>query len=265
MSEMPKLTLYSFWIPSNKSPTILIAGDKVIHDLFIKAFPDCEVSHKWSPRGKNQHMFDYGYYVNGASEADRSRFDKWLQKFWVIEPFSLENELLDNGFALSYHGEPISIVVRKAKPYGNEVATSLTRKAAVMLVELMVQHIQHNPSLKATEYFVSVPSRNKPFDLPQFMTNEICTRLGTQNGNSYVQQIREKLHSQKDLDSIEAKRINVRGLFGVTNNHPFSGKIITIIDDIYRSGVTLEELTSVLRKAGARRVQALVLTKTFRD
>ena len=47
-------------------------------------------------------------------------------------------------------------------------------------------------------------------------------------------------------------------------NISLAGKLVTIIDDIYQTGVTLHEIAMVLQSKGAT-VQGLVATKTFRD
>lgn len=262
---MPELTLYNFWMPDSNPPTLLIKGDIEILTLFRENFSDLNVSAAWTPKGKNQHMYDYGFYVRGATEADRDRFGHWLKQFVVLRPFSLENKALDSGHALSYHGEPISSLVRKAKPYGDEKATTQTKEVASGLARLMAVCLKKYSFLGKIDYFVAIPSRNKPFDLPRHLTQHLCQEMDILDGSIYVNQIRDKEHSQKDLESIEEKRRNVKDIFNTEANHPFTGKMVAIVDDIYRSGVTIEELVKVLRKANAKQVHAIVLTKTIRD
>lgn len=262
---MPKLTLYSFWIPDLLPPMILIAGDTELHSLFIKAFPDLQVDESYTspPKSPSHKMYDYTFHVHNAKQTDRRRIETWLKKYKTntIELVSLKSNSLDRGYALSYHDGPIWQLVSRAKPY-DKTATSQTTAAALTLVEIMIQHLSY---LEETNYFVAIPYLNKPFDLPEFITNEICKKTSSLNGSHFVEQTREKQYSQKDLHSPEEKRDNVKGLFKITKDHPFSGKVITIIDDIYRSGTTIDELVKVLREAGAKSVQAFVLTKTFRD
>lgn len=260
---MPKLTLYSFWIPGQNPPTILIAGDREIHSLFIEAFPEYNVQdYTWIPRSPAQKMYDYGFFVHNATENDKIRFEIWLESYRTIELVALENNLLDNGYALSYHNGRVSQLVRKAKPYGDEIVTTETEKSAVELVEIMLEHID---CLERTDYFVAVPCLGKDFDLPKFITGELCRRGKFRDGSSYLEQVRTKQYSQKNLNDIEDKRNNVKDLFNVKEGHPFSGKVVTIIDDIYRSGATIDEVAKVIRVSGVRIVQAFVLTKTFRD
>jgi len=188
---MPKLTLYSFWIPSqNKPPTILIAGDREIHALFLSQFSDRTVQNRtWTA---SQHMYDYGFYVHDATEADRERFEMWLNSFQVIEPLQLGNDSLDDGYALSYHDvktRQVAQLVRKAKPYGNESVTPQTHEGALALVAMVKNHLDCLPK---ADYFVSVPYLSKSFDLPEFMNKELCRQTPVANGSSFVFQIREK-------------------------------------------------------------------------
>lgn len=68
----------------------------------------------------------------------------------------------------------------------------------------------------------------------------------------------------KDLVSCQEKVDNMRGAFLVDKGAPFKNHLITLIDDIYESGVTLQELAHTLQQSGAR-IQGLAITKTLTD
>ncbi len=57
----------------------------------------------------------------------------------------------------------------------------------------------------------------------------------------------------------DQRRENIRGAFGIRPRRAeaVSGKSILIVDDIYTTGATVDEIASVLRKAGARKVDHL--------
>lgn len=63
---------------------------------------------------------------------------------------------------------------------------------------------------------------------------------------------------QWDLTPAQRRR-NVRGAFAIRKDHPFLGKIVCLVDDITTSGATLAECASVLKRAGAAKVYAVVL------
>ena len=68
-----------------------------------------------------------------------------------------------------------------------------------------------------------------------------------------------RTRSQPAMTSPAARARNVAGAFAVRNGHPFAGLRICLVDDIKTSGATLNECASVLKRAGAIKVFALVL------
>jgi len=66
---------------------------------------------------------------------------------------------------------------------------------------------------------------------------------------------------QTGLHSDERRR-NVRRAFEVMDRQKVRGRTILLIDDVATTGSTLNECARVLKRAGARRVHALVLART---
>jgi predicted amidophosphoribosyltransferase len=60
---------------------------------------------------------------------------------------------------------------------------------------------------------------------------------------------------------------NVRSAFVLNPEHVQSveGKVITLIDDVYTTGATVNECTKVLNAAGAGEVHILTLARVARD
>jgi predicted amidophosphoribosyltransferase len=56
-----------------------------------------------------------------------------------------------------------------------------------------------------------------------------------------------------------ARARNVAGAFAVRKGYCYAGRKICLVDDIKTSGATLNECSSVLKRAGASKVFALVL------
>jgi ComF family protein len=68
-------------------------------------------------------------------------------------------------------------------------------------------------------------------------------------------------HSQAQSDLPLAERVrNVRGAFACTQD--FSGQSVAVVDDVLTTGATLDEVASVLRRAGAVRVEGWVVART---
>jgi predicted amidophosphoribosyltransferase len=70
---------------------------------------------------------------------------------------------------------------------------------------------------------------------------------------------------QKELHTLAQKRANVAGAFTVTAERlrEVRGKRLLVLDDLYDSGATLEEVTRTLQRAGASAVMVLTLTRTI--
>ncbi len=66
---------------------------------------------------------------------------------------------------------------------------------------------------------------------------------------------------QKELRTLAQKRANVAGAFSLGNE--IKAKRILLVDDLFDSGATLEEITRLLLKHGASRVNVLTLTRTI--
>jgi predicted amidophosphoribosyltransferase len=66
--------------------------------------------------------------------------------------------------------------------------------------------------------------------------------------------------AQMDLP-YEERRRNVRGAFQCTR--ALLGSSVAVVDDVMTTGETLNEIASVLKKAGAARVVNWVVARTF--
>ena len=66
---------------------------------------------------------------------------------------------------------------------------------------------------------------------------------------------------QKEMHTLPQKRDNVAGAFAL--NSDITGQCVLIVDDLFDSGATLEEITKLLLKCKASRVNVLTFTKTI--
>ncbi len=68
--------------------------------------------------------------------------------------------------------------------------------------------------------------------------------------------------SQTLCVTVKERRENVRGSFSVASPEKIRDKNIIIIDDVYTTGATAEELAKTLKRCGAKTVLALTFAKT---
>jgi ATP-dependent DNA helicase RecQ len=66
---------------------------------------------------------------------------------------------------------------------------------------------------------------------------------------------------QKEMHTLPQKRDNVAGAFAVKDD--ITGKRVLLVDDLFDSGATLEEITRLLRNQGAENINVLTLTRTI--
>jgi ATP-dependent DNA helicase RecQ len=93
--------------------------------------------------------------------------------------------------------------------------------------------------------------------------HEFCTAL-SQSINKPMQTCVIKTRQtqpQKEMHTLPQKRDNVAGAFAV--NGDINGKQVLLVDDLFDSGATLEEITRFLRKQGAATINVLTLTRTI--
>ena len=66
---------------------------------------------------------------------------------------------------------------------------------------------------------------------------------------------------QKELKTLAQKRANVADAFRLQGE--VKGKRILLVDDLFNSGATLDEITRLLLTHGAARINVLTLTRTI--
>jgi len=167
-----------------------------------------------------------------------------------------------SGWALDFH----------SRFDGNEWSRGLVGELAYRLkyegdpsaVQPLVAHIMdliaQHPELADIDGIVLMPpSMVRPFDPVKAVADELGSRLSKKVGSVLVR-VRQTA-PQKEMHSMAQKRANVAGAFVVRAK--ISGRKVLLLDDLYDSGMTLEEASRTLSRAGAARVCVLTLTRTI--
>jgi ATP-dependent DNA helicase RecQ len=128
------------------------------------------------------------------------------------------------------------------------------------LVEHLLALCTAHPRLTDVDALVPVPpSKPRAFDPVRVLADALGTRL-----DQPVWPVLAKTRlsaPQKELRTLAQKKANVAGAFVLQSQ--VRGKRLLVLDDLYDSGATLEEVTRVLRRGGAVRVYVLTLTRTI--
>ncbi len=134
------------------------------------------------------------------------------------------------------------------------------RAALKPLVGLITSLMAEHRELANVDIIAPVPpSTAKEFDHVQALSDALGGGLGIPV-RAVITRLRPT-EPQKEMRSLAQKKANVAGAFGVAEN--VAGKRVLIVDDFYDSGATLEEITRVLRTAGALSTAVLTLTRTI--
>lgn len=129
----------------------------------------------------------------------------------------------------------------------------------------MADVIIRHPTFRRAELVVAVPGANpdKAYDLPAFLCRELSQCLNISMPQDVVRKTRES-KPMKDFRTIQEKIDNVEGVFQA-NPQLVHGKTVLLVDDIYQTGFSINEVGRALQTAGAQLVLGLVATKTMQD
>jgi hypothetical protein len=166
------------------------------------------------------------------------------------------------GWALGFHSgfggadwkrSPVGDLTYRLKYEGDPAA-------AQPLVEQALAVCRAHAAMAGIDALVAVaPSVTRSFDPVTAIVEGLAAGLGKPALDALVKT--RQTAPQKDMRTLAQKKANVAGAFAVKAE--VSGKRLLVVDDLFDSGATLEEVTRVLRQAGAASVCVLTLTRTI--
>ena len=132
------------------------------------------------------------------------------------------------------------------------------------LADRMALFILNHPPFDQSDILLPVPSsiKDRPYDPVPLLTEVVGKKVKIPARMDILEKVRPT-QPQKDLTTEKEKETNVRGAFQVSQKEAVKGKRVLIIEDLYDSGATLNELTRILKGAGTEKVYVLALTKTL--
>ncbi|MFQ5794679.1 MAG: ComF family protein [Candidatus Bipolaricaulia bacterium] len=241
---------------------ILIEGDSLYKKILSRAFPECTFTRSFPARTA---PFEWGTYIHHLDDEQRLKdFLELLSHHLHIE------DDLDETYALEKHGSygasgyqrtQLGQLVYEAKPYSSSSPGS--KRKADQIVPLLVEFIEKHPAYEMADAIIPVPPtiQDKPFDLPTYLAEKVCESTRKVNGIHWIRKIRET-KPQKECHTPEEKIENVYGAFQLQEN--IQGSSIIVLDDLYQSGATINEVGKVIRQGGSEAVYGLTITKTER-
>jgi AcrR family transcriptional regulator len=168
----------------------------------------------------------------------------------------------NSGWALGFHSQFAGANWSRSGP--GELAYRLKYQDDLsvlpQLVDLAAALIAEHPELAQVDAIVPVPpSVSHPHDPVNSFAKALAERL-TLAVLPVLTKAR-KTEPQKAMHTLAQKHANVSGAFAL--HSPVDGKRLLVVDDLFDSGATLEEIVRLLRSAGAAQVSVLTLTRTI--
>ncbi|HQX17269.1 MAG TPA: RecQ family ATP-dependent DNA helicase [Anaerolineales bacterium] len=166
------------------------------------------------------------------------------------------------GFALDFHSSYKGAEWNRSGI--GDLVYRLKYESDASVLPTLVEHTRElfaaHPNMNQFDMILPVPSSTQREFSP---VHEFCKTL-SKTFNKPVQTFIVKSRQtqpQKEILTLPQKRDNVAGAFAV--NGDITTKRILLVDDLFDSGATIEEITRLLRKHGAANINVLTLTRTI--
>jgi hypothetical protein len=168
----------------------------------------------------------------------------------------------DAGWALGFHSRyqgsewtrsPVGELAFRLKYQGDF-------NAIPSLVQKMKDLIQDHPEIAQVDAVIPVPSSvQREKDPVSSLASELARQLKVNYWPVLAKS--RKTDQQKQFQTLAQKKANVAGAFRLQSS--IKGKRLLVLDDLFDSGATLEEITKLLKQAGADTVNVLTITRTI--
>jgi predicted amidophosphoribosyltransferase len=174
-------------------------------------------------------------------------------------------EDFDFGYALGLYSEPKN-AHREKTPVGGllyRFKYQFNQDAGAILADLAVELINRQNLLRSSDFIVTVPPSftSRPFDPISFLAERISFGTGIRWEKGVIKRTRITGQQKRIFDK-EAKKENVELTFALHDPLLIKDKKILLLDDLYDSGVTINQISQILRQAGADKIFVVVLAKT---
>ena len=147
-----------------------------------------------------------------------------------------------------------------------ELVYQLKYKYDTSAVSKIVDLIQGVGNLSSLDAFVAIPPTNKNRrHQPVYL---IVTEMGKRfNVPVYLDALEKKGgHQLKEIEDVEERSKELLQTMYFSKKHDLTDKKVLLIDDLFRSGATLNVATQILlEEANVKRVNVLTMTKTRRN
>lgn len=132
------------------------------------------------------------------------------------------------------------------------------------ITSLLEQHLGQNGETFSGLEVVWVPLHRsklkaRGFDQSYVLARQVARLAGCPLLEDTLVRLRDTLPQAKKTRTERME--NVRGAFEVARPEAVAGRALLVVDDVFTTGATVNEVTKVLKKAGANRVEVFTLAR----
>jgi competence protein ComFC len=181
-----------------------------------------------------------------------------------VRPINLAGNF-DSGFALGSYSRGKGRAKRRT-PLGQllyRFKYQQDRRAGQVLAALLCDFVRSWRPFSSCDLLVTVPPsfKSRPFDPVSVLAQELESQTQIPWHRNALRR-RKLTKPQKEIREKEVKELNVSNVYQLTGALDLSGKSVLLLDDTFDSGATLDQVSGILREAGAEMIFALVVAKT---
>lgn len=171
----------------------------------------------------------------------------------------------DFGYALGHYSDRTSAHTEKTQigKLLHRFKYQFNQDAGVILANLVAELINSSNLFKSSDLMLTVPSSftSRPFDPVSFLAENISFGTGIRWEKGVIKR-RKITGQQKRIFDRGLKEENVELLFALNDSQLINDKKILLLDNLYASGATINQISRILRQAQADKIFVLVLAKT---
>jgi hypothetical protein len=256
------LTNYEIQNANDGALLVLIQGDRVYRSILERALPNNRLSRIFPDRFGR---FDWGTYIYDSDKQLKGKIEQILDLF--RKHICIIDDNLTEIFALDFHTRvsPGGFSRTEIGELTYQAKYKKKKEKTRMLGVKVCEFIRSHPTYKSAKTVMATPSSSgRDYDVPSELVKYIATELKIENLSPLIQKNRTT-KPMKDCKTNEEKLENVRDVYVITQNTKMKKRDIILIDDIYQTGFTMNEVGRVLLEAGASSVLGLTATKTAKD
>ena len=102
--------------------------------------------------------------------------------------------------------------------------------------------------------------RQRGFNQAQLIAEHVARQCKWPIANGNLIKIKDN-KKQSELKNWEERKSNVENCFSITRPELIKNENIILVDDVFTSGATINEAVKILKRAGARKIIALVIAR----